>query len=125
MSEIGPAIPTVIAQGLVAGHTDASHCFNVTVHAVDVAKLELDARLAQLIAVEEEEECRHDGDDKPGDMLAKLKYQGPFQHSTTKSDTWTYLMLSLAQNVGRDQDEHDEREGQMYDLALLGMADMP
>ena len=33
---------------------------------VDVAKLELDARLAQLLAVEEEQERRHDGDDKPG-----------------------------------------------------------
>ena len=36
------------------------------VTAVDVAKLELDARLAQLLAMEEEEERRHDGDDKPG-----------------------------------------------------------
>ncbi len=36
------------------------------VTAVDVAKLELDARLAQLLAVQEEEERRHDGDDKPG-----------------------------------------------------------
>jgi len=36
------------------------------VTAVDVAKLEPDARLAQLLAVQEEEECRHDGDDKPG-----------------------------------------------------------
>ena len=26
---------------------------------------------------------------------------------------------------GRDQDEHDEREGQVYEEALLGMADGP
>ena len=36
------------------------------VEAINIAKLALGARLAQLLAVEEEEECRHDGDDHPG-----------------------------------------------------------
>ena len=36
------------------------------VTAVYVTKLELDVRLAQLLAVQEEEECWHEGNDNPG-----------------------------------------------------------
>ncbi len=36
-----------------------------------------------------------------------------------------HCVVSPQQLQGRDEDEHDEREGQVYEEALLGMADRP